>query len=170
MLKVFAGVQREQQVGEEMKVEAMKPVWSTPSQAADLPVILLVEDESIVREVTGAVLKHAGYEVLEAAGAKEALLLARQHAGRIDVLLTDVVMPGMNGAELACHLQSQQPDLITVFMSGYAQSDIAHTMSRTAAIHIQKPFTVNILLTRIGDALRTSSAPDRLAAVPRVSA
>ncbi len=43
-----------------MKVEAMKPVWSTPSQAADLPVVLLVEDESIVREVTGEVLKHAG--------------------------------------------------------------------------------------------------------------
>ena len=81
MLKVFAGVQREQQVGEEMKVEAMKPVWSTPSQAADLPVILLVEDESIVREVTGAVLKHAGYEVLETAGVHDKQLLRLRRPG-----------------------------------------------------------------------------------------
>jgi FixJ family two-component response regulator len=63
-----------------------------------------------------------------------------------------------------------QPDLITVFMSGYAQSDITQTISRTAAIHIQKPFTVNILLTRIGEALRASSARDQLAAVPSLSA
>jgi len=124
----------------------------------------------MVREVTREGLTHAGYAVLEYGNAKEALHLARRHAGRIDVLLTDVVMPGMNGADLACHLQSMQPDMITVFMSGYAQSDLAQTIRRTAAIHIQKPFTVNILLTRIGEALRASSARDRLAAVPRVSA
>jgi hypothetical protein len=55
-------------------------------------------------------------------------------------------------------------------MSGYAQNDIAQTINRTAAIHIQKPFTVNILLTRISEALRASAARDRLATVPRVSA
>jgi CheY-like chemotaxis protein len=153
-----------------MKAEAMQPICSSRSQVANPPVILLVEDESIVREVTREVLKHAGYAVLESSNAKEALHLARQHAGRIDVLLTDVVMPGMNGADLACHLQSLQPDLITILMSGYAQSDIARTISRTAAIHIQKPFTVNILLTRIGEALRASSARDQLAAMPSLSA
>ena len=153
-----------------MKAETMEPICLSRSQVANSPVILLVEDESIVREVTREVLKHAGYTVLESGSAKEALYLARQHAGRIDVLLTDVVMPGMNGADLACHLQSLQPDLITILMSGYAQSDIARTISRTAAIHIQKPFTVNILLTRIGEALRASSARDQLAAVPSLSA
>ncbi len=153
-----------------MKAEAMEPICSTRSQLANPPVVLLVEDESIVREVTREVLSHAGYAVLESSNAKEALHLARQHSGRIDVLLTDVVMPGMNGADLARHLQSMQPDLITVFMSGYAQNDIAQTISRTAAIHIQKPFTVNILLTRIGEALRAGSEQDPLAAVPRISA
>ncbi len=153
-----------------MKAEAMEPICSNRSQVANPPVILLVEDESIVREVTREVLKHAGYAVLECSNAKEALHLARQHAGRIDLLLTDVVMPGMNGADLACHLQRMQPDLITILMSGYAQSDITRTISRTAAIHIQKPFTVNILLTQIGEALRASSARDPLATVPSLSA
>jgi CheY-like chemotaxis protein len=170
LLGVFADFQHEQQVGEKMKVEAMEPAWSTPSQVVNPPVVLLVEDESMVRQVTREVLTHAGYMVLECGSAREAVQLARQHAGRIDVLLTDVVMPGMNGADLACYLQSLQPDLITILMSGYAQSDIAQAISRTAAIHIQKPFTVNILLTRIGEALRASSVRDRLAAVPRVSA
>jgi len=123
-----------------------------------------------VREVTREVLKHAGYIVLESGSAKEALHLARHRPGRIDVLLTDVVMPGMNGAALACHLQSMLPDLITILMSGYAQSELTQTISRTAAIHIQKPFTVNILLTRVGEALRASSARDQLSAVPRISA
>lgn len=153
-----------------MKAEAMEPICSSRSQVANPAVILLVEDESIVREVTREVLKHAGYTVLDSSGATEALHLACQHPGRIDVLLTDVVMPGMNGADLACRLQSMQPDLITIFMSGYAQNEVAQTISRTAAIHIQKPFTVDILLTRIGVALRASSARARPAAVPRVSA
>jgi CheY-like chemotaxis protein len=170
LLSVFADFQHEQQVGEEMEVEAMEPAWPTRSQAVNPPVVLLVEDESMVREVTREVLTHAGYMVLECGSAGEAVQLARHHPGRIDVLLTDVVMPGMNGADLACHLQGLQPDLITILMSGYAQSDIAQTISRTAAIHIQKPFTVSILLTRIGEALRASSARDQLAAVPRVSA
>lgn len=153
-----------------MKVKTIEPICSSRSQVANPPVILLVEDESIVREVTREVLKHAGYAVLESSNAKEALHLARHHPGRIDVLLTDVVMPGMNGADLACHLQSIQPDLITILMSGYAQSELTQTISRTAAIHIQKPFTVNILLTQIAEALRASSARDRLATVPSLSA
>ena len=112
-----------------MKLEAMEPIGTTRSPMAKA-VVLLVEDESMVREVTREVLTHAGYAVLESSNGKEALHLARQHAGRIDVLLTDVVMPGMNGTDLACHLQSMQPDLITVFMSGYAQNDVAQTISR----------------------------------------
>lgn len=148
----------------------MEPICATRSHVANSPVILLVEDELIVREVTREVLQHAGYVVLESGSAKEALRVARQYADRIDVLLTDVVMPGMNGADLASHLESMQPDLITVFMSGYGQNDIARGVSRAPSIHLQKPFTVNILLTRIGEALRASAARDQLAAAPRVSA
>ena len=82
----------------------------------------------MVREITGQVLSHAGYRVLESASAREALQKASEHDGRIDVLLTDVVMPEMNGADLAHRMLDQQPDLITIFMSGYAEHDVLHKM------------------------------------------
>lgn len=136
-----------------MKTETMK----SNSMAIHPPVILLVEDESIVRQVTREVLLHAGYRVLESSNAKEALQLARTHAGQIDLLLTDVIMPEMNGAELAGQLQSIRPELVTVFMSGYAESDVTRRISRTSAIHIQKPFTVQMLLSRVADALQAGA-------------
>ena len=86
----------------------------------DKPTILLVEDESVVRDVTRQVLEYAGYRVLESDGPEEALRLGHEHRGRIGLLLSDVVMPGMTGPELALRLQRLQPGLITVFMSGYA--------------------------------------------------
>lgn len=137
-----------------MSSEATEAVRAANLRATGSPVILLVEDESTVREVTRSVLQHAGYRVLESAGPREALQLASKHQGRIDLLLTDVVMPEMNGADLALHLLHTQPDLITVFMSGYAEADVAHKITRTSKIHIQKPFTVAGLLTRIGEALQ----------------
>jgi two-component system, cell cycle sensor histidine kinase and response regulator CckA len=136
-----------------MNAQAMNTIGPTRPQAAKPPVILLVEDESLVREVTREVLQHAGYLVLESSNAKEAMHLASQHNGHIDLLLTDVVMPEMNGADLAHHLQDLQPNLITVFMSGYAEAELAQKMNRKSAVHIQKPFTVDVLLSQIGAAL-----------------
>ncbi len=128
---------------------------STPAnrQTPNSTVILLVEDESTVREITGEVLSHAGYQVLESGDAKEALRLASLHQGKIDVLLTDIVMPEMNGADLAHHLLNHQPGLITIFMSGYAEQDLFRKTKLTSAIHIQKPFTVDVLLSRVSEAL-----------------
>jgi two-component system, cell cycle sensor histidine kinase and response regulator CckA len=117
-------------------------------------VILLVEDESMVRVITGEVLSHAGYCVLETSNAREALELASRHEGRIDLLLTDIVMPEMNGADLAQRMVSRQPDLITIFMSGYAEHDVLRHASISPASHIQKPFTVDILLSRVAEALQ----------------
>lgn len=117
------------------------------------PVILLVEDECMVREITGQVLAHAGYRVLESASGREALQKASEHEGRIDLLLTDVVMPEMNGTELAHQMRHQQPELVTVFMSGYAEHEVLHKMKMTSAHHIQKPFTVDTLLSRVAEAL-----------------
>jgi two-component system cell cycle sensor histidine kinase/response regulator CckA len=117
--------------------------------------ILLVEDEPVVREVTRAVLEHAGYRVLACDGPEEALRVASEHRENIGLLLTDVVMPGMNGAELAERLQNLQTGLITVFMSGYAERHVLHEIlhdDRTN--YIQKPFTINILLSRVAAALR----------------
>jgi DNA-binding NtrC family response regulator len=121
--------------------------------ASNAAVILLVEDESMVREITGEVLSHAGYRVLETSNAKEALQVASRHEGRIDLLLTDIVMPEMNGADLAHRMLNQQPDLVTVFMSGYAEHDVLRHASFSSAIHIQKPFTVDALLSRVAEAL-----------------
>lgn len=128
---------------------------NTPSSKP--PVILLVEDESMVREVTGQVLSHAGYSVLESSNAKEALQIAHTHDGRIDLLLTDIVMPEMNGADLAIRMLNRQPDLVTIFMSGYAEHDMLKKAKLSSAIHIQKPFTIDLLLSRISEALNENS-------------
>jgi CheY-like chemotaxis protein len=132
--------------------QASLPKPPTPKPA----VILLVEDEAVVREITGRVLESAGYKVLECSGPHDALRLVGSHAERIDVLLTDVVMPGMNGIDLAertCHIQ---PSMVIIFMSGYADTDILRKV--TLATHIQKPFTVNCLLSKVADALKSRPA------------
>ncbi len=130
---------------------------STSAAPNPQPVILLVEDESIVREITGEVLSHAGYHVLASGNAKEALQKASEHPGRIDMLLTDVVMPEMNGADLAHHMLHRQPDLITIFMSGYAEHDLLRHAEFVPAMHLQRPFTVNMLLSRVAEALHANS-------------
>jgi CheY-like chemotaxis protein len=124
-------------------------VDTTPNRS----VVLLVEDEAVVREITGQLLVNAGYRVLEASSAAHALELARRYEGRVDLLLTDVVMPEMNGIDLAEQLRKLQPSLITVFMSGYAQSDLVRSIRASSAIHVQKPFTGNYLLSQIEQAL-----------------
>jgi CheY-like chemotaxis protein len=144
--------------GAQMKAKTMGAAAHVGSQVTNSPVILLVEDEPIVREVTRDVLRHAGYAVLEAGSPGEALHMATEHAGRIDLLLTDVVMPEMNGVDLAQRLQSAQANLITVFMSGYAEGELALKIRRASAVHIQKPFTMEVLLTRVAEALHASSA------------
>jgi two-component system, cell cycle sensor histidine kinase and response regulator CckA len=135
------------------------------------PTILLVEDETDVREVTRAVLEHAGYRVIESKGAEEALRVVREHRGRIGLLLSDVVMPGMNGPELALRLQNLQPGLITVFMSGYADRDVLHKVTRGAmTTYIQKPFTIDVLLSGVAQALRTHANVSEAAQLPGPSA
>lgn len=135
--------------------------------AADAAVILLVEDELMVRTITGEVLSHAGYRVLETSNPREALRVAHQHQGHIDVLLTDIVMPEMNGADLAKHMLSQQPDLVTIFMSGYAEPEVLKRANLSTAVHIQKPFTVGMLLTSVAEALNNAAnRGSRAAALP----
>jgi|SRR5579871_3022562 len=131
--------------------------------ARTMPVVLLVEDEAVVREITGRVLENAGYHVLEARSASAALRLAAQHA-EFDLLLTDVVMPEMNGIELADRISTFKPDLVTVFMSGYAERDMQRKIAERSAVHIQKPFTISLLLSRVAEALGAKPSPDSGAA------
>jgi CheY-like chemotaxis protein len=94
-------------------------LWTTAEQpSVERPVILLVEDEPLVRKVTCEVLQSAGYRVLKAKNSAEAIRIFSQHREEIDLLLTDVVMPGRSGRELAHELRAVCSDLKTIFTSG----------------------------------------------------
>jgi two-component system, cell cycle sensor histidine kinase and response regulator CckA len=112
--------------------------------------ILLVEDEPAVMSLTRRVLERYGYRVLEASTPGEAMRLAAEHAEDIHLLLTDVVMPEMNGKELAASLTSLYPHLKRLFMSGYPASAIVHhgVLDRGVAF-IQKPFTTQSLAAKV---------------------
>ncbi len=113
-------------------------------------VILVVEDEAIVRRMTVKMLKRMGYAVLEAANGPEALEISRSHAGNIDVLLTDVIMPGMNGRDLAAQLAEIRPDTRVLFTSGYTADVIArHGVLESGTNFIGKPFTSKELASRL---------------------
>jgi CheY-like chemotaxis protein len=86
--------------------------------------VLIVEDDDAVRAVTRRALARFGYTVLIAAGGEEALRVAREHAGKIDLLLTDVMMPGMNGVEVAARISEISPGIRVFYMSGYADRDL----------------------------------------------
>jgi len=116
--------------------------------------ILLVEDETAVREVTREALEMGGYRVLAANGPAAAANIAGDASTVIDLLLTDVIMPEMNGPELARQVQAVRPELVTLFMTGYAESEALRLATLGASHkHIQKPFTIHSLLARVADAL-----------------
>ena len=117
-------------------------------------IILLTEDEQIVREVASHVLRELGYCVLETSGGEEALAVAGQYIGRIDLLLTDVVMPGMSGNELASRIKAIRPDTKVLFCSGYTDDAIVHlgVLDRTIAF-LQKPFAPSSLARKVREVL-----------------
>ncbi|MGH3103162.1 MAG: PAS domain S-box protein, partial [Gaiellaceae bacterium] len=104
--------------------------------------VLLVEDEAIVRSLVREMLERAGYTVLEAADGDEAAALADEHAGAIDLLMTDVVMPGVGGQQLAARMLQERPGLRVLFTSGYTEAAIMHhgVLAPDTAF-LEKPFT-----------------------------
>ena len=116
--------------------------------------ILIVEDEIGILKLSRIMLEKLGYTVLSASTSGEAMRLAAAHAGEIHLLITDVVMPEMNGGELAERLRSLEPNLNLLFMSGYTSDVIAHFGVLDKGMHfIQKPFTLKDLATRVREAL-----------------
>jgi len=112
--------------------------------------ILLVEDEASVLNMARQILTRQGYTVLAANSPGEALRLAREHAGEVALLMTDVVMPEMSGRELANDLMSSYPRLKRLFMSGYTSDIIAHHGVIDEGVHfIQKPFTMADLAAKV---------------------
>jgi two-component system cell cycle sensor histidine kinase/response regulator CckA len=116
----------------------------------DSAIVLLVEDEGQLRRLVANVLGKSGYRVLEAAGPKEALALARDHAAPIDLLLTDVVMPHMSGKALADRLTAERPGIRVLYTTGYAESTIVEQGVLQGDVHLlPKPFTLDELLTTV---------------------
>ena len=116
--------------------------------------ILLVEDELAVRRLARRVLRSKGYVVLEAANGREALRLVSQHPGPLDLMVTDVIMPGMSGPELADRLAREQPALRVLYMSGYADEAIGHHGVLEPGVEfLQKPFTPQDLAQRVREVL-----------------
>ena len=129
--------------------------------------ILLVEDEPSVRTLVRDELRKLGYRVLEAKNGVEACLLATQQAGSLHLLLTDVVMPGMGGRELAQHLSVIKPDLRTLFISGYMDDvGIMAGQEEGTSSFLQKPFTPEVLARAVRSLLDASTPSDRSGASP----
>jgi len=130
-------------------------------QAAPAPVlprgaetVLLVEDNAQVRDLTFTILEREGYTVLTAGSGGEAMAALDHHEGPLHLLLTDVVMPDMNGRQLFDRVSERYPDLKVLYMSGYAENVIARRGVMDPGVHfIQKPFSVKVMAARIREAL-----------------
>src|SRR5213593_4246443 len=141
------------------------PRVDTPTEAATLPAptvqpargsetVLLAEDEPAVRAIAQQALERHGYTVLAAPSGAAALALAAQHAATIDLLLTDVVMPGMSGRDLADRLTAQRPGIRVLYISGYTDNAIVrHGMLEPGLAYLQKPFRPHALVRKVREVL-----------------
>ncbi len=121
---------------------------------AESGVILVVEDDSLVRDLVRKILTMSGHLVLEAQNGEEAVRLCRDYEGRIDLLTTDVVMPGMNGPELSRRVLALRPEMKVLFMSGYSDNLFPqYGILYSGKNFIQKPFTPNDLTNKIREIL-----------------
>jgi response regulator RpfG family c-di-GMP phosphodiesterase len=119
--------------------------------------ILLVEDENTLRSITRQYLTKQGYTVLEANNGVTAMQLSATQPGPIHLLLTDVIMPGMNGRELADRLTSVRPETRVLYMSGYTENAIGHNGVLDAGTNLlQKPFTLPALNSKVREVLDTA--------------
>lgn len=156
-------VYSEQEIGSTFKIYLPRanqkaPAAHPPDEKRELPrgteTILLVEDEPAVRDLATFVLREQGYFVLAASHGHEALQLAQEHLQDIQLLLTDVIMPGMNGKDLARQLSQVRPDLKIIFMSGYTDGTIGrHGVLDPGNVFIQKPFLPRMLVHKIREVL-----------------
>jgi two-component system cell cycle sensor histidine kinase/response regulator CckA len=116
--------------------------------------ILLVEDEPVLRELARVILKDYNYEVIEASSGVEALKVWDQHKGKVDLLLTDMVMPeGMTGRELAEELKTRKPDLKVVYTSGYSSDVMGGDMAMRDTMFLQKPYPPPLLAKTVRECL-----------------
>jgi two-component system cell cycle sensor histidine kinase/response regulator CckA len=135
------------------------PVVAVPP-ARGAETVLLVEDEASVRQLARRILESGGYCVLEAANGQDASLIFARHRGAIDLLVTDVVMPGLSGPDLFLQLSAGQPELKVIYMSGYANTATARQLKLDhGQPYLQKPFTAAQLVACVRRVLDGPVAP-----------
>ena len=119
--------------------------------------ILLVEDDELVRDLAADILEPNGYQVLTAANGIEALRICAEHVGKIELMITDVVMPQMGGRELAERVALMRPDTLVLYISGYTDDAVVrHGVLDEEMAFLQKPFTPDTLARKVGDLLDTA--------------
>lgn len=142
---------------------------ASPAAAPGVPgggkTILLVEDEAAVRRLTHRFLSRAGYRVVEAGDGRQALDIMAAMEGSIDLLVTDVIMPGMNGRELADRVVARNPETRVFFMSGYPD-DVPLVKGLAESAFLQKPFTAEALVKALEEALDADARSRRSVARP----
>jgi signal transduction histidine kinase len=137
-----------------------EPRASSPALDGGQETVLLVEDEDRVRVLLNSVLTLHGYTVLEASTGEDALRLARQHPGPIHLMLTDIVMPGMNGYETAQCLSALRPEMTILYMSGYTDETTLYPgTDRSPVPFLQKPFSPEALTARVREELARKECP-----------
>jgi CheY-like chemotaxis protein len=126
--------------------------------AAERGTILVVEDEAALRRLTKKTLSEAGHKVFEAGDAAEALEISRKSGETINLLLTDVIMPGMSGKKLADAMVVERPGIGVLYMSGYTDGEIAtHGVLEKGTAILRKPFTRDELMRRVEDAMMAAA-------------
>ena len=139
----------------EEAAEAAGMTHAARSVAGGSETVLLAEDEESVRDLVRETLEGKGYKILACENADAALQMAAAHAGTIDLLITDLVMPGMSGRELAKRLCALRPQTRVLYLSGYTEDVLAHPgMIEPGTVFLQKPFTLQVLARRVREVLR----------------
>ncbi len=146
------------------RLQTAEPHAAAVQTAGRAGTVLVVEDEEPVRRLVCSILESAGYAVLDSTDPADAVRIAREHEGPIHLLLTDVIMPGLSGHEVADRVASLRPDITILYMSGYTDEAIArHGILEAGIALLEKPFTPDRLLQRVAEALHPLPSAGRKA-------
>ncbi|HCW49846.1 MAG TPA: hybrid sensor histidine kinase/response regulator, partial [Brevundimonas sp.] len=133
-----------------VEAPVVEKVVKAPRDLSGAGRILFVEDEDAVRGIAARLLRQRGYEVIEAADGEEALILAEEWAGQIDMLISDVIMPGLDGPSLLRKARPFLGDAPVMFISGYAESDFSDLLQDEAGVSfLPKPLDIKTLAERV---------------------
>jgi len=139
-------------IGTDVAAEPLPAASGTAPRGSET--VLVVEDQTAVRQFAGAVLESYGYRVLQVSNGGDAIALSQQYPGPIHLLLTDLVMPLMNGRELAEQLAVSRPGIKVLYMSGYSEETISHHgVLDSGLAYLPKPFTPEALAKKVREAL-----------------